>query len=179
MSASGNIYNAFSNTNAFKQITIWEDAIFSGYAFSHKNNYTFTAAQTRKFLLSPICTSGGVPGFVPLLTSTAGPIEVDYYVNPTITNIGTSALIFNRNSLSSNVAQSSINFDTVTSNDGTWFSADLIPASSGGGAHASSGASQNLMSPFNFDCSKTYLMVVTNTNGSTATVNIAFNFAEI
>jgi len=69
------------------------------YAFSHKNNYTFTAAQTRKFLLSPICTSGGVPGFVPLLTSTAGPIEVDYYVNPTITNIGTSALIFNRNSL--------------------------------------------------------------------------------
>lgn len=166
-------------------VSIPEDFFARGKAFTHQDYHTMVAAQVMNFIFDPTAyvpppgALNRIVGFFPSIFAEAGPILMDIYYDVDASGDGVVQEIFNRDSISTNVASSTLKLDPTTiTSPGTRFTGIGIPANSiGSGQQVSSSVEDQL--PFALDTTKKYLIRLTNQNGADTLVTMRFTFFEI
>lgn len=158
-------------------------------SFTQSGRYSFGAGETKYFLIDP---TGYVPDAdqkfekiiieVPSFFAAAGPLEVNFYRDPTIAPAVPAALSpggFNRMASSIRTPDLALSLlDVAPGSVGALFSEILIPASATGGGQKI-GFSVGETLPFGLDLTKLVLMSVKNNDGADTLVGIRFNWFEI
>lgn len=158
-------------------------------AFTQSQRFTFGLNEVRWFLIDPTNYVPDVEQLfnriifqVPSVSASAGPVLIDFYSAPTLGAAVATPLAypaFNRIASSSRVAQlefSSLN--VAPSSLGTPLSQLLIP-SSGAGVGNKLGSAITDRLPFGLGVVTPLLLVVTNTDGAGALINIRHSWLEI
>jgi hypothetical protein len=158
-----------------------ENAFFNGNVFSYEDYLTYDASET-KYLYFDCSGFNGENLIVlpPAFSSTAGPVTIEFYSNPTVTANGTELGVSNRRGTSTNTNDAKLYLNVVgnITNNGTRFTGRLVPASGTAPANSSgSQASGDL--PFELNTSINYLIVITNTNGAGVIIQTDFTWLEL
>lgn len=164
---------------------IREELFILGYAFTARDVITATSATDVyiHFDAKIIKDTHQVVFNDPIFNAgEAGPLIITYYVNPTLTEGGRTAIEpSNRRATSDNQAQATIEFVAAAnvSSPGTKFTAQLITSSSGAVGLADVGASTVSGLPFEINAAYDYLVKIDNTNGTDALCEYHINWFEI
>lgn len=152
--------------------------------FSVKDNLLFSSQQTRYFVFDPTAYvppasgAGRMIGFFPVFSAEAGPLVIDYFIDPDVSDDGTPLSLFNRSD-GTIIAQSTFKADPGTVNDeGTKFSGDLAAASASGSGLTAPSATEDAL-PFRIDYTRKMLIKVFNKNGNDTDAAIKFSFVEL
>lgn len=173
-------------------VTMMQDEFYflKEQAFTQSERFTFDAAEVKWFTIDPrnytpgaTQTVGSIILRLPAFSADAGPIFVDFYVNPTLGAAVQSALAmpsFNRAAASAITAQLELRTLDVapTVSLGTPLSQLLVPSTATGSGQQT-GNTVNESLPFAIDLTSVILMVVTNTDGAGTSVNIRNGWFEI
>ena len=178
MSTASEILNKVKNiANAFKIVTIQEDAFVNGNAFTHSDyDLSVGAAAIINYLFDPTaCTCDQVIAEVPIFNATAGPISIEFYSGVTVSANGTELISFNRRSGGSS-AESKLYAGPTITDDGTRFSGLLLTATDAVQGDTGAVTIQGL--PFEVNKSAKILIRITNTNGAGVGIGRRFDWIE-
>lgn len=173
-----------SCTESIKTVSNTESYFFAGYAFTAGGYFDLAAAGTKDFYFSGNSETGKSIIFYPLqFQATDGPLEINYYVNPTLTNPAYSALVsFNRKQSTQPAiaSTSTIQFvDSGITDLGLNFLNDFVPAASATGPQTTAIAAEGGGGlPLLVDIDEVYILRITNTGTGTAKVGYSFTWEE-
>ena len=109
----------------------------------------------------------------------AGPVNIDVFINPTLSASGTIIPVVNRDFTSSKVAQAVFKLNPTVTDDGTLIPSDYVIYSNGTPAIATIGGESSERLPLNLDTTNTYLFKLTNTDATEALAHVATTWFEV
>lgn len=171
--------NATDASNSITTKTIQERAFVQGLAFTH-SDYTLNVASANvtNYLFDPrACTCSQIIAEVPKFNASAGPITIEFYSNPTVSENGTELPAFNRRGTATATPEAKLYIGPTITDDGTRFSGLLLPATDA--TQGDTGAATEEGLPFEVDSTKLLLIRVTNTNGAGVAIGRRFDWVEV
>lgn len=179
MSTSTEILKANSSrANAFKLVTLLENAFIDGKAFTHAD-YTLGVAASAviNYLFDPTeCTCEQLVAEVPIFNATAGPVTIEYFIGGSVSANGTELFVFNRRPAGA-LAKAKLYVGPTITADGVRIAGQLLPASDA--AQGDTGATSEKGVPFEVDKNLLMIIRVTNTNGNDVGIGRRLDWAEI
>ena len=172
------IIKAFNIANAFKTVSIQEDAFVNGKAFTHAD-YTQGIATDAiiNYLFDPtMCACDQIIAEVPIFNATAGPVLVEYFVGTTVSANGTELVTFNRRSGFPS-AKAKLYVAPTISDDGVRIAGQLLPATDA--VQGDTGAATEIGLPFEVDKDFRLLIRITNKNGDNVSIGRRFDWIEV
>ena len=165
MSTESEILNIIKSVaNAFRVVTLQEDAFVNGNSFTH-SDYDLAVADSAviDFLFDPTeCTCDQIVVEVPIFNATGGPATIEFYIGPTVTANGTELLSFNRRS-GGDSAEAKLYKGPTMSDIWTRLIGLLLPATAAFQGNTGDQTIQGL--PFEVNKATKILIRLTNTNG--------------
>jgi hypothetical protein len=178
MSTTSEILNKIKSlADAFRTVSLQEDAFVAGKAFTH-SDYTLGVATSAviDYLFDPTaCSCDQIIAEVPVFNATAGPVTVEFYSAPTTTANGTELISFNRRSGGAS-AEAKLYVGPTISDVGTRFSGLLLPATAATQGNTGDQTIQGL--PFEVNKAAKVLIRVTNKNGDGVDIGRRFDWVE-
>ena len=153
-----------SVANAFRVVTLQEDAFVNGNSFTH-SDYDLAVADSAviDFLFDPTaCSCNQIVVEVPIFNATGGPVTIEFYIGPTVTDNGAELISFNRRS-GGDSAEAKLYKGPTMSDLGTRFSGLFLPATAAVQGNTGDQTIQGL--PFEVNKATKVLIRLTNTNG--------------
>jgi hypothetical protein len=179
--------NSFSPSGGLYISDIENKFIANGVVFGISTRFTVNASATTTILINPTAYTGNYILLLPPLIKGfgAGPLYVDLYDNPTVTEeTGTNIVPINFNFNSLKTAATTVTLNPTITDNGTLRPNNYAIFSSldGGRAHTTKtggeAAAGNLIYDLNLD--HTYLIKITNQDtGNNAEGSIVFDWIEI
>jgi hypothetical protein len=168
--------------------TTQKEAFFiEGKAFTQSEIHTLGAGEVKNFIISPKNYAPDAEQIynrifleIPTMTSTDGPLRLEFFNSPVITTPGASLTMpsFNRDSANLRTAQLELTQDPILSSPGDPVSQLLLPTSAAG-VNISSAAVGPSPLPYGLKNDEDTLFRVTNQGGAGNQVEIRLYWYEI
>ena len=176
--SSPNLYGLTSRAGFLIAGSLQEDLFVKGKSFSFEDYFTFSASEVKTIVLDPTAFTGVNLTFNPVvLSATAGPILVDFYVG-TIANADGTLLGASNRRPGFPSPQTILRLNPTGVTLGTRFAGDLVP-STGMNPATSVGAGNMPGLPFEFLNTIKYAVQFTNLNGADTYMQLKVTWFEV